>query len=143
MRWLWWVGSIKLQVSFAKETYKRDDILQKRPIILSILLTVATAYHVCSEGVMSQVSHATNGSVMSHITSMFQGRYIHWSRKLWNCETFVRMNVELYIRIWICVTADFSDQHIHMIYISRMFRRVSSRNRYIAYHVCFEGLRES
>jgi len=42
--WLWLVGSIKLQVSFAKEPYKRDDILQKRPIILSILLTVATPY---------------------------------------------------------------------------------------------------
>ena len=38
------VGSIKLQVSFAKETYKRDAILQKRPITLSILLTVATPY---------------------------------------------------------------------------------------------------
>jgi len=45
MGWLWFVGSIKLQVSFAKEPYKRDDILQKRPIILSILLTVATPYH--------------------------------------------------------------------------------------------------
>jgi len=33
---LWWlrlVGSIKIHVSFAKEPYKRDDILQKRPII--------------------------------------------------------------------------------------------------------------
>jgi len=29
----WIVGSIKLQVSFAKEPYKRDDILQKRPKI--------------------------------------------------------------------------------------------------------------
>jgi len=29
---------------FAKEPYKRDDILQKRTIILSILLTVATPY---------------------------------------------------------------------------------------------------
>jgi len=28
----------KLYVSFAKEPYKRDDILQKRPIILSILV---------------------------------------------------------------------------------------------------------
>jgi len=28
------VGSLKLQVSFAKEPYKRDNILQKRPIIL-------------------------------------------------------------------------------------------------------------
>ena len=41
---LWLVGSIKLYVSFAKEPYKRDDILQKRPIVLSILLTVATPY---------------------------------------------------------------------------------------------------
>ena len=36
---------MKLYVSFAKEPYKRDDILQKRPIILSILLTVATPYY--------------------------------------------------------------------------------------------------
>jgi len=44
MGWLRLVGSLKLQVSFAKEPYKRDDILQKRPIILSILLIVATPY---------------------------------------------------------------------------------------------------
>ena len=42
MGWLWSVGSIKFYVSCAKEPYKRDDILQKRPIILSILPTVAT-----------------------------------------------------------------------------------------------------
>ena len=42
MRWLQWVGSIKLQVSFAKEPYKRDHILQKSSRLLSILLTVAT-----------------------------------------------------------------------------------------------------
>ena len=29
MGWLWLVGSIKLQVSFAKEPCKRDAILQK------------------------------------------------------------------------------------------------------------------
>jgi len=28
-----WVGSLKLHVSFAKEPYKRDSILQKRPMI--------------------------------------------------------------------------------------------------------------
>jgi len=44
MGWLWLVGSIKLQVSFAKQPYKRDDILQKRPINSSILLTVVTPY---------------------------------------------------------------------------------------------------
>ena len=33
MGWLRLVGSIKRQVSFAKQPYKRDNILQKRPII--------------------------------------------------------------------------------------------------------------
>ena len=28
--WLWLVGSFKLYVSFAKEPYKRDDVLQKK-----------------------------------------------------------------------------------------------------------------
>jgi len=44
MGWLRLVGSLKLQVSLAKEPYKRDDILQKRPIILRSLLFVATPY---------------------------------------------------------------------------------------------------
>ena len=44
MGWLWLVGSFKLYVSFAKEPYKRDNILQKRPKILSTLLTVANPY---------------------------------------------------------------------------------------------------
>ena len=39
------VDSLKLQVSFGKEPYKRDDILQKRPTILRSLLIVATPYH--------------------------------------------------------------------------------------------------
>ena len=33
MGWLRLVGPFKLYVSFAKDPYKRDDILQKRPII--------------------------------------------------------------------------------------------------------------
>jgi len=41
MGWLRWVGSIKLLVSFAKEPYKREYILQKRPIISRSLLIVA------------------------------------------------------------------------------------------------------
>jgi len=44
MGWLRLIGSLKLQVSFAKEPYKRDDILQKRPVILRSLLIVATPY---------------------------------------------------------------------------------------------------
>jgi len=42
MGWLRFVGFLKLQVSVAKEPYERDDILQKRPIILRSLLIVAT-----------------------------------------------------------------------------------------------------
>jgi len=45
MGWLWLVGSIQLWVSFAKKPYKIDNILQKRPIIQSILLTIATPWH--------------------------------------------------------------------------------------------------
>jgi len=46
MRWLRLVGFLILQVSFAKEPYKRDDILQKSPMILRSLLIVATPYGV-------------------------------------------------------------------------------------------------
>ena len=42
MGWLRLEGSLKLYVSFAKEPYKRDYILQKRPTILRSLLIVAT-----------------------------------------------------------------------------------------------------
>ena len=44
MGWLRRVDSFKLYVSFAKEPYKRDHILQKRPVILRSLLIVATTY---------------------------------------------------------------------------------------------------
>jgi len=42
--WLRLAGSLKLQVPFAKQPYKRDYILQKRPIISRSLLIVATPY---------------------------------------------------------------------------------------------------
>jgi len=44
MGWLRWVGSIKWQVSFAEYSLFYRSLLQKRPIILSILLTKATPY---------------------------------------------------------------------------------------------------
>jgi len=47
MGWLRSVGSLKLQVSFAKEPDKRDNILLKRPIILRSLLIESTPYRVC------------------------------------------------------------------------------------------------
>jgi len=44
MGWLRVVGSLILQVSFAKETYERGHILQKNPILLRTQLTVTTPY---------------------------------------------------------------------------------------------------
>jgi len=45
MGWLRLVGSLKWSVSFAKEPNKKDDILQKRPVILRSLQVAATPYH--------------------------------------------------------------------------------------------------
>jgi len=45
MGWLRLVGSTKLQVSFAKETYKADYILQKRPKIMSSRRIQSTTKH--------------------------------------------------------------------------------------------------
>jgi len=44
MRWLWLVGSLKLQVFFAEHQLFYKALLQKRPIILRSLLIVATPY---------------------------------------------------------------------------------------------------
>ena len=48
MGWLRLVGCLKIQVSFAKEIYKRDLYSAKRPVFLSILLIVATPYRLQS-----------------------------------------------------------------------------------------------
>jgi len=49
MGWLRLVGSLKLHVSFAKDHYKTDEILQKRPIILRSLLILAAPCHARHE----------------------------------------------------------------------------------------------
>jgi len=89
MGWLRLVGSLKLQVSFAKEPCKRDYILQKRPIILRSLLIVATSYawrdsrrkravKNCSDIWMCQCISHMNGScytcerVMSFMNESFR-----------------------------------------------------------------------
>jgi len=54
---MWWlrsVGSIKLQVSFAEYRLFYMALLQKRPIILSILLTKAIAYQILINTALSK-----------------------------------------------------------------------------------------
>ena len=53
MGWLRFVGSIKLQVSFAEYRLFYRALLQKRPVILSILLTEATPYPHMWTGILS------------------------------------------------------------------------------------------
>ena len=56
MGWLRLAGSLKSYVSFAREPYERDDILQKRPILQRSLLTVATPYQYSSRFVWKRIA---------------------------------------------------------------------------------------
>ena len=73
MGWLRWVGSLKWKVSLAKEPYKRDDILQKRPIILRSLLIVATPYSTWYSwqkawlGIWFDMAHILTWNLFSHV----------------------------------------------------------------------------
>ena len=63
MEWLRLVGSSKLYVSFAKELYKRDDILQNKLIFLKSLLIVAAPCHAYLPSVVRlrvYTTHADN-----------------------------------------------------------------------------------
>jgi len=66
MGWLRLVGSFKAYVSFAKEPYKRDDILQKRPIILRRLLIVATPYLLEKTYIHTQKYKQTHACTHTH-----------------------------------------------------------------------------
>jgi len=68
--WLQCVGALKLEVSFAKEPYKRDDILQKRPIIFSVPIRLAGAIAaplLCTSMIDINESCHTCEWIMSHI----------------------------------------------------------------------------
>jgi len=62
MGWLWLVGSIQLQVSFAEYSLFYRALLTKRPMILSILLTEANPYARASVRVCVCVCVCVEGS---------------------------------------------------------------------------------
>jgi len=71
------VGSLKLYVSFAKEPYKRDVILQKRPVILRRLLIVATwRMYSCMEGGVPGSDPSTRGRCPVVLEVLFHSRTI-------------------------------------------------------------------
>jgi len=101
MGWLQLVGSIKLYVSFAKEPYKRDDILQKRPIILSILLIAATPY--------SQETQQCSTPPFSKVTSVF------WEKKIASAQVCAQFAICVYMYKY-----TYTHTHIY-IYINSQF----------------------
>ena len=67
MGWLRFVGSFKLQVSFAKETYKRDDILPKRPMSFKEPTNRSHPISHMNERVVSHVDRIMYERVIPHV----------------------------------------------------------------------------
>jgi len=88
MGWLRFVGSLKWQVFFATEPYKRDYILQKRPLILRSLLIVATPcrdetpqhhqlYHVHVNITNSTIRYIESRTLWSKFHELYQHISLH------------------------------------------------------------------
>ena len=59
MGWQRLVGSLKLQVSFAKKPYQKDYILQKRPTILRELFNATATVWCCGVATISRLLEIT------------------------------------------------------------------------------------
>ena len=93
MGWQRLVGSIKLQVSFAKEPYKRGDILQKKPKFWRSLLIVATPYHICESYHTCKSCHVSHIWVMSHPRSSPPSPETKNYKSMWHIWVVTQMRV--------------------------------------------------
>jgi len=127
MGWLRLVGSIKLQGSFAEYSLFYRPLLQKRPIILSILLSKATPYldhqvrglrlHVMCLGDHVQLPAAGEEERAQCLTSQIlvfvvQNRYSHDLTKFCEincCDMHTCINIQIYTYIhthtYICINS--------------------------------------
>ena len=64
MRWLQLVGSLKLYVIYAKEPYKRDCILQKRPTHKNVV----TQLKVCTHNLWLRFFFGSYVTKLAHTT---------------------------------------------------------------------------
>ena len=117
MRWLRLVGPLNLQVSFAKEPNQRDDILQKRPTILTSLLIVATPYLEDKHVLISVTESCRMQYTCTHLYTyrflymfiymhIYIGIYIlfpHWN--LVGCSAHVDMYIHIYTYVCLCTYA--------------------------------------
>jgi len=124
MGWLPLVGSLKLQVSFAKEPYKRDDILQKRPIILRSLLIVATPYvFLCAD---LRIIHASCG-VLIYLKFLFLFLYT---------SIFILVCLSTYDAC-IILCADLHMNHLFFAYLHfTIYSSVRIYARFMYHFVC-------
>ena len=70
----------QLEVSFAKEPYKRDFMLQKRPVIVLILLTVATPYAQLATHITHYTQYSLHTVLTSHNTHYTQLDSTHYTQ---------------------------------------------------------------
>jgi len=105
MGWLWLVGSLKLYVSFAKEPYKREDILQKKPMILRSLLIVATPY--VQLNIMGVSTHIANDvvAIMMCDTNMYIYIWVY---------VYMYTYIYIYIYIYVYVRQQYTYIYIYM-----------------------------
>jgi len=117
---MWWprlVGSLKLYVSFAKEPYKKDYILQKRPIIFRSLLIVATPYIFTYSHAFSRplsCIHAillARSRVHTHTVCAYQFRDRQGPRASTLCNTLLHTATH-------CSTLQHTATHCNTYYLS-------------------------
>jgi len=86
------VGSIKLQVSFAKEPYKRDYIPQKKPIISKSLLI----FGYQNIGLLWRLWGYQEYRTFDTYMKMYILMYIHRSLWVYIKETYILINLFAY-----------------------------------------------
>jgi len=130
MGWLRSVGSMKWQVSFAEYRLFYRSLLQKRPIILSILLTVATPY------ILMQVWYALDMTLCVYsmwvldvgtlcvlcVYSMYLMCVLHVCTICALCTLCVYIHKDALVQIhtdilWIYVDSNHSRVHIYKMYM--------------------------
>ena len=124
MGWLRSVGSIKLVVSFAAYRLFYRALLQKRPIILSILLTEATLYVVRYNSVWYvHMCICTNVCVCVYVhlyRCIYMYIYIYIYENIY-IYIYIYKNIYIYIYIYenICIYLNLTN--LHMCYVCDIY----------------------
>ena len=127
MGWLRSVGSIKLQVSFAEYCLFYRALLQKRPVILSILLTKATPYH--------------------HPSLSWQGERISFSWRDIARESLLVDALHSHVSSWVptqsrhhAICAYYAGHSLCSVCTTHLVFPVCSRTKYTLHSMCSHSL---